>query len=652
MRRSKSGGHSNFYSTSKEAPSRSRSRKPEEGADFGSRGPAERDARPKKRSTSTAGDESRSSGFRENARRENVIEELKQLRQRVQSLEKKVTEQRQAMLQLERSNSAITEDVSEVVRRVERAYADATRLRSPPRSPCIISSHRTSRISASSSCRPSSRYSALSAAAADDHPHSHPAAAEREQQASASAATATSSGIAPAARDPNCKSEADASTLFPGLPDEITINRILTLVPWCKLYLLSTLNRSWQHAFRSRQVHDARARCGAQQALFVLSHPSLVSLLQKSYDFKKLALSLYDAARNAWHFLPSPADGVAKTWRLGHFETVFVDGRLYVLGGLFKEKSGEVLHKGDEVHMLDLGACESTWRRCASMGVVRERFGCAAVDGKVFVFGGLEPHADKYEYEYYRDREIWTNCEVFDPARNEWSSVESMPLGRIGHSVVDFRGELFMYGGNARPKGWSRYEDLEDMKDSDFTDAYNPACDRWRQVENFAKLCPQGALLLLPGQDGQPACICDVTKDAIFRYDDAPFGYKRTRIQSHKMVSPGWSEEQYVSSCVAVDNELFALLVFRKKYYADEGGILYCSPEAVLMKRSFDLHDASCASEPSGSGSLSPTSSFSASFWTSRSSAPRPPAFVYLDNLPASVEALCPTRSRLVSVQL
>ncbi|KAL2611985.1 hypothetical protein R1flu_023677 [Riccia fluitans] len=279
MRKSKSGWHSNFYSESKEFSTHQRGRKPEnEGVDCGSsRGP-------KKRSASVGRDETRSAaaassssfGFRESSRRENVIDEVRQLRQQIQSLKKKVAQQRQTMLQSERSNSAMAQDVSEIVRKVERAYADATRLRSPPRNyPCTIQqkNHRTS-----------------------------------------------------------------GSTNI------------------------------------------------------------------------------------------SPTDGVAKTWRLGHFETVFLDGRLYVMGGLFKETSVEVLHKGDEVHVLDLGACESTWKRCASMSVVRESFGYAAYEGRIFVFGGFEPRLDKYEYEYSRDREIWTNSDL-DPLKNEWSSIEPMPLG-------------------------------------------------------------------------------------------------------------------------------------------------------------------------------------------------------------------------------
>ncbi|KAL3683309.1 hypothetical protein R1sor_001331 [Riccia sorocarpa] len=630
MRRTKSGGHSNLYSTQ-------RGRKEEEdGVDSASRGPKKRSASVGREETRSSAAASSSSGFRESSRRENVIDELKQLRQRIQSLEKKVAEQRQTMLQLERSNSAMTEDVSDIVRKVERAYADATRLRSPPRNPCTTQQnpHRHSGNSSSNTRCPSSfrwnsssRYSPLMVA--EEQTNLAPNALPRESDF-----------------EPGCTiREEESSTLFPGLSDEITINRILTLLPWSRLYLLSTLNRSWQNAFRSHQVYDARVRSGNTQTLFVLSHPSLVSLLQKSYDYKKLALSLYDSTRNAWHCLPSPTDGVAKTWRLGHFETVFLDGRLYVLGGLFKEKSGEVLHKGDEVHVLDLGACESTWRRCASMSVVRERFGCAAYDGKIFVFGGLEPQVDMYEYDYYLDREIWTNSEVFDPLKNQWSSTESMPLGRICHSVLEFRGELYMYGGSARPKGWSRYEGLEDMKDSDFTDAYDPSADQWRQVENFAKLLPQGALFSFGGQDGTP-CVFDVTKDAIFRYDDVPFGYKRTRIQSHHMVSPGWSEGQFVSSCVSVEGELYALLVYRKKYYADEGGIRYRSPEAVLVKRSFDFYDSSTWGMELGSSS--PSSSSAHFLSSSKPTSPRPPSFVYLDNLPPSVEDLCPIRRSIV----
>ncbi|KAL2611990.1 hypothetical protein R1flu_023682 [Riccia fluitans] len=445
MRRSKSGWHSNFYSSSKEFSTHQRGRKQEDkGVDSSSsRGPKERSASVGRDETRSAAASSSSSGFRESSRLENVIDELRQLRQRIQSLEKKVADQRHTMLQLERSNSAMTQDVSEIVRKVERAYADATRLRNYP---CTIQQnhHRTSvstntRYPSSFCCNSSSRYSPLM---------------PREPDFDSTGCT--------------IREEEDSSTLFPGLSVEITINRILTLLPWFRLYLLSTLNRSWQNAFRSRQVYDARVKSGSTQTLIVLSHPSLVSLLQKSYDDNKMALSLYDWTRNTWHNLPSPTDGVAKTWRLRHFEIVFLDRQLYVLGGFFKEKSGEVLHKGDEVHVLDLGACESTWKRCASMSVVRESFGCAAYEGKIFVFGGLESQVNKYDSKYSCEREIWTNSEVFDPLKNEWSSIEPMPLGRIYHSVVDFRGELYMYGGNARPKDWSYYDGSVDMKDSNF----------------------------------------------------------------------------------------------------------------------------------------------------------------------------------------
>ncbi|KAL2611984.1 hypothetical protein R1flu_023676 [Riccia fluitans] len=185
------------------------------------------------------------------------------------------------------------------------------------------------------------------------------------------------------------------------------------------------------------------------------------------------------------------------------------------------------------------------------------------------------------------------------------------------------------------------------MKDSDFTDAYDPSTDQWRQVENFAKLLPQGGLFSGVGQDGMP-CIFDVTMDAIYRYDDVPFGYKRTPVQSHRMCSPGWSEGEYVSSCVSMEGKIYALLVYRKMYYPDEvSDVHYRSSEAVLVTRRSDYYRSSRWGVEIGCSTSASSSSSSAPFL----SIFKPPIFVHLKDLPPSIEYLCPT-SHLVSVEL
>ncbi|CAM6094251.1 unnamed protein product [Calypogeia fissa] len=51
-------------------------------------------------------------------------------------------------------------------------------------------------------------------------------------------------------------------SLLPGLPNDITINHVLTKLPGRYMHLLASLSTCWQQAVRSKDVFDARIRAG------------------------------------------------------------------------------------------------------------------------------------------------------------------------------------------------------------------------------------------------------------------------------------------------------------------------------------------------------------------------------------------------------
>ncbi|CAM6104499.1 unnamed protein product [Calypogeia fissa] len=255
------------------------------------------------------------------------------------------------------------------------------------------------------------------------------------------------------------------AALLPGIPNRITLNHIITKLPWKTLYILPSLSRGWRQAIRSHQVHDARVRSKSAETLIVANY-----IQTKDVH----AISLYSMGEKVSYRLPAiPGFGEGYPGRCPRScQSVWLDGKIYVLGGV--DDSGS----SNEVYVLDL-AGQRGWRHCSSMLEPRQKFGCGVMDGKIYVFGGI-----------CLGRPVF-GSEVYNPKVDTWSSIEPMEMVRYDHHVTSLgeKKKFLVQGGKFFDPElideWitgpdkSNNEGLKFSAHADFLDEYSPERDEW-----------------------------------------------------------------------------------------------------------------------------------------------------------------------------
>ena len=174
----------------------------------------------------------------------------------------------------------------------------------------------------------------------------------------------------------------------------------------------------------------------------------------------------YDPKGDAWRKLASAPEargaGVAVTWR----------NRMYYLGGATSvpgSRSKVLRFTGGSDQ--SVGTLESydpstnAWKTLAPMPTGRNHFGAAVVDGKIYAIGGRLGST-------FIVRSTNTNLvEEYDIARNRWESSTPMPTARSGLSVNEYKGRIFVGGGEYQnPKIVAAYRAFE---------VFDPATDSW-----------------------------------------------------------------------------------------------------------------------------------------------------------------------------
>lgn len=233
------------------------------------------------------------------------------------------------------------------------------------------------------------------------------------------------------------KSQVLCEELLPGIPNEITLNHIVTKLPyWRDFHILPSVSRSWLQAIRSHQVYDARVGSHSTETLAVVNH---------EIDDDVSMISLYSVRDGRLCELPPiPHLGGIPSGS----QCISLDGKLYVLGGL-REPERELA--SDQVYVLDL-AGQRRWRKCASMQQPRELFGCGILNGKIFVCGGVSLF------------EPVCGAEIYDPEVNAWSPLPPTRSMRFSHDVGNCGDFIVVHGGNVY------HPDYLDWKDNRFVD--------------------------------------------------------------------------------------------------------------------------------------------------------------------------------------
>ena len=170
-------------------------------------------------------------------------------------------------------------------------------------------------------------------------------------------------------------------------------------------------------------------------------------------------------AREKWE---QKADMLTPRWGL---TAAVVNNLIYVIGGA----SDMPVHPGGpgnpDAQRKALGTLEiynpltNTWTKGPDMPTPRMSFVAGAVNGKIYVLGGLT-HVDRRGKVIARSvREV----EVFDPAANIWTKNADTQTTRNNLAGAVLNGKVYLMGGSPNVAG-------NDLKS---TDVYDPAADTW-----------------------------------------------------------------------------------------------------------------------------------------------------------------------------
>ena len=141
------------------------------------------------------------------------------------------------------------------------------------------------------------------------------------------------------------------------------------------------------------------------------------------------------------------------------FAAAVSDGIVYAIGGV----AGSSFLTSPIVSTVDaFDPATNAWSHTAPMSTVRNGPAAAAVDGVLYVVGGLG----------YSNPAMLSSMEAYDPKTNAWTSRSPMPTRRWGASAAVVNGIIYVIGGDAplRPVGDDTVTTVE---------AYDPKTDTW-----------------------------------------------------------------------------------------------------------------------------------------------------------------------------
>ena len=190
-------------------------------------------------------------------------------------------------------------------------------------------------------------------------------------------------------------------------------------------YYMSS-NNSWG-AIQTNFEYDEQF-----SSLLVLNDDStLYALTNCTEDEPENTIFAYNPVKNEWEIV---GDDALDRWGA----CGVTDGHhLYIMGGTNNDNEDREINAIAKVERID--PCKYSREEIAAMNEARhEAFG-AAMNGKIYVAGGLQKNGPFHI--------VLNTCEVYDPPTNEWQLMPDLKVPRYAASMVCYMGVLYVLGG-------------------------------------------------------------------------------------------------------------------------------------------------------------------------------------------------------------
>ncbi|MBI5283165.1 MAG: hypothetical protein HY858_15885 [Candidatus Solibacter usitatus] len=186
----------------------------------------------------------------------------------------------------------------------------------------------------------------------------------------------------------------------------------------------------------------------------------------------------YDPWTNTWTPLPMPTDAY------GRASAACAD-RIYAFGG--------VEHAGPLARVDFYDTLRNTWSRCSGMPTPRTHAAAAVVRESVYVMGGSHVFGASFGTQAN---------ECYQPGTDSWSIRRPMPRKRIGHCIAAVDGKIYVFGGASQAIG-SHEVDLYDP----VTDRWTTLDRPWANARTAAAVAVVGGrIYLIGGHDPTGTC--------------------------------------------------------------------------------------------------------------------------------------------------
>jgi N-acetylneuraminic acid mutarotase len=142
---------------------------------------------------------------------------------------------------------------------------------------------------------------------------------------------------------------------------------------------------------------------------------------------------VYDPATGQWSTLaPMPT-------AREHLAAAVIDSLIYVVGGRAANAGGQLVNLGN---LEAYSPATNTWHSLELMPTARGGLAAAAMNGKLYVFGG--------EFFGSSGSGVFAQNEEYNPAANTWRAVQPMRTPRHGMNAVTVGDTIFVIGGGPR----------------------------------------------------------------------------------------------------------------------------------------------------------------------------------------------------------